>query len=366
MRRFALLAVLAPAASLLVAASASAAPQAVVTFTGSVKLPASTGTVVVQVEQGHGVIDPQVLTDVTVASQAIRSGKFSVPVPQSAALTKAEVNGWVPFVIRVESGGSVTEQNISYPVTSQAADGNVPVGRELAGHSAELPAFGGFTPDHWPNPHCNWQRYGRERETDMHIGEIHLTKLRHLTLEWDYGTQADTTMTVGESLSAKGGFSASGTFTVTNSIGTDSGFSVSNQHDLRYAGGQGYLQRYHRSAFCGKPYKVQLDHMVGNSWLAGTGKRHKTHPKGNPYHGCLSSNDPWGNAKVKSGTHFSSDRARATTLTAAANAYAFSFSASTGFTKHIHHNFINHSGQTVYLCGKGYMPNVPTLYNNKT
>jgi hypothetical protein len=173
-------------------------------------------------------------------------------------------------------------------------------------------------------------------------------------------------MSVGYSASAQGDWTSSGTYTATNSIGADSGFSVSNQHALRYIDGQAYFQRYSRNSLCGRPFKNELDHMVGNSWMATNGKHHKLHPRANPYHGCLKSADPYGNAIVKSGTHFSSDRATATTLLNAATAFGFSFSQSTGFTSDVHHDYINNSYKTVYICGKGYMPDVPTLYNDQT
>jgi hypothetical protein len=75
-----------------------------VTFTGSVMLPASTGTVVVEAEQGHNKVDPRVLTDSPVASETVRSGTFAVAAPESAVLARSEVHGWAPFVIIVESG----------------------------------------------------------------------------------------------------------------------------------------------------------------------------------------------------------------------------------------------------------------------
>jgi len=341
-----------------------------ITFAGSVRLPTSTGTVVVEAEQGHKKLDPRVLIDVPVASQTISSGTFTVPVPKSIALTKAEVNGWVPFVIVVESGKYMTEQNISVPVTDKAVDGSAAVNHELASHSVSLPAFSTFYPGSASPrilpPQCEWARKGPEREKVVRIGQIHLTKLPRLKLAWDYGTKADTTMSVGYSESANGDFTSQGTYTVTNSIGTDSGFSARDKHYLRYIDGQAYFQRYSRSSLCVKPYKLQLDHMVGNSWIAPTGKKHKIHPKANPYHGCLRSDDPFGNAQVHPGAHFSSDRARAASLSGAASLFGFSFAESTGYTSDINHDYVNNTRQVVYLCGKGNMPNVPILYNNKT
>jgi hypothetical protein len=42
-----------------------------------------------------------------------------------------------------------------------------------------------------------------------------------------------------------------------------------------------------------------------------------------------------------------------------AGAFGFTFSESTGFTSSVHHDYVNNSHQTVYLCGKGFMPDVP-------
>lgn len=373
MRRLVLLAAAAPIASLLVAGASATASTTAVTFTGSIQRPAGSGTLIVQAEQGHNVIDPRVLTDVQVASEKIDSGTFSIAVPQSAAVTKAEVNGWVPFVLTVESGRDVTVQNISVPLAKKAANGNIGVARQLTDHVVALPPFGAFyksatRPLTSPSLiyKCDWVRYGSEKERTVRIAQMHLTKLPRLTMAWDYGTEADTTMSIGYSFTASGDWSTNGTYTATNTIGSDSGFSATDRHDLRYIDGQAYFQRYQRNSLCGKPYKNELDHVVGNSWIAGTGRHHSIHPQANPYHGCLISDDPYGNARVKPGTHFSSDRATASTISHAASAFGFSFSQSTGFTSHIHHDYINHSRETVYVCGKGYMPDVPTLYNNKT
>jgi hypothetical protein len=297
-----------------------------------------------------------------------------VAVPQSAAVAKAEVNGWVPFVVIVESGKDVTLQNISVPVTSLAAAGNATAAGEVASRKVTLPPFGAFYPSRlagvngprWPIPQCHWKRRGREVEKDVHIGEFHLIQKRGLTLAWDYGTEADTTMSVGYSLSPDGNYNTQGTYTATNSIATDSGFSVGDKTRLRYVDGQAYFQRYWENSLCpGKPYRLQLDHMVGNSYLAGVGKYHTIAPKPNPYHGCLKSQDPWGNAAVYPGTHYSSDRSRAITFNAGVTVYGFTFSQSTGYTKNINADYQNGSHGITYVCGKGYMPDVPVIYNGK-
>lgn len=211
---------------------------------------------------------------------------------------------------------------------------------------------------------CTWRRYGREQEKPIHIGEIHLLNARGLKVKWDYANEADTTATLGLSLSPNKNWADGGTHTATNSIGTDSGFTVGNRHLLRWVVGDAYFQRYSRNVLCaGYPYKNQLDHMAGDSWMGGTGKHHNIAPKPNPYHGCLKSNDPYGNAQVHPGDHFASDRAVATTVSGGATVYGFSFSDSTGYTSSIHHDYTNKSRSTVYLCGKGYMPDVPMLYN---
>jgi hypothetical protein len=368
-----------PAAALLVAGPSAAAGTPVVTFTGTIELPAATGTLAVQAEQGHRQLDPAVLTDVTVASQEISSGDFRISVPESAALAKAEANGWVPFVIVVESGKYVTMQSISVPVSGQAANGNAAVAQELSSRTAALPAFSPFrlsaasprllasSPGAIPPP-CKWDRDGREQEKPIHIGEIHLTKQRHLLLNWDYGTEADTTVTVGYSATGDGHWTDSGSYTATNSISTDSGFSTGpDVNRLRYAVGQAYFQRYKTSGGCiVQGYKIQLDHMAGDSWLGGTGAHHNMAPKPNPFHGCLESEDPYGNVILHPGDHWSADRATAATISGGATVYGFSFSQSSGYTSNIADNYINNrGGRTTFICGRGYMPNIPIVYNDK-
>jgi hypothetical protein len=370
LRRLALLlAAVVPAASLLVAGATASADTTLVAFTGSAVLPAGAGTVIVQAEQGHGRPDPAVLTDVTVARQAIGSGPFSVAVPRSAAITKAEVNGWVPFVIIIKSGPDVTVQDVSVPVTPAAAGGNVaavPRTVRLARFAVFYAAPPALRARVIPPP-CRWSRYGRETESVVRIGQLHLTKLRGLSLAWDYGTEADTTMSVGYSDSPDKNWTISGTYTATNSLGTDSGFTIKNMRARRFAVGQAYFQRWKKTVGCvERTYRNELDHMAGSSWMAGTGAHHSAVPPPNPYNGCLTSEDPYGNDRIPPNGHFNSDRDTAATLTAATTAYGMSFSATTGFTSYIHHDYVNDSRETVYVCGHGYMPDVPTIFNNKT
>src|ERR1700733_8885624 len=75
------------------AADATAASP-VVTFVGSAgALPASSAVVYVQAQLARDVNAkgiPQELDEVTVASEKVISGSFSVPIPDSATLAKAE------------------------------------------------------------------------------------------------------------------------------------------------------------------------------------------------------------------------------------------------------------------------------------
>jgi hypothetical protein len=376
MRRLGLLAALVPAAALLtgsVSASASTGSAALVTFTGSVTLPASTGLLVIEAEQGDNLTDAKRLTDVPVASETISSDAFSLPVQSSGALSKAEVHGWVQFAIVVESGQHATVQNISVPMTSAATNGNASVTAELASHTVQLPAFPAFVPASVPKipvpAPCVWVRYGREHEVAMRIGQFHLTKLKRLSLAWDYGVTADTTASVGYSNSSDKGWTIQGSYTSTNTIGANSGFTKTGRMLLRFVDGDAYFQRYQGdSKACPYKYKNKLDHMVGDSWLAPTGtntKKVKKHPKANPYGGCLKSKDPYGNARVVPGDHYGSDRDQAATIDIAGTVFGFSFDQSTGFSNDIHENYSNNNRHTtVYVCGTNYMPNVPIEYNN--
>jgi hypothetical protein len=149
---------------------------------------------------------------------------------------------------------------------------------------------------------------------------------------------------------------------------TDSGFSTGpDVNRLRYAVGQAYFQRYKTGGGCiVQGYKIQLDHMTVDSWLGGTGAYHNIAPKPNPFHGCLKSQDPYGNAIIHPGNHYDEDRAKAATISGGATVYGFSFTQSTGYSSSINDNYINHDGgHTTFLCGKNYMPEVPIIYNDK-
>jgi hypothetical protein len=359
------------------AASARSASPAI-TITGTLpQLPTRSATVVVEVERqadrnAHGVA--QRLIDTPVAEQTVTAPEFSVAVPASSTLTRAEINGEATFVVLAYSGSYSTVQEKSAPMTRQAAQGNVATLPAAAGHTLALSRFNpwqsmpasqreALAQAQGPIPSkqitCLWNRYGNEREGLARISQLHLANVSGLQAHWRYSTTADTTMSVGFSNSPASGYTASGTFTATNSIGTDSGFTRTTG-TRRYVVGQAYWQRYRANfkALCGHWYKNTLDHMVGSS---GLGTRR---PAANPYGGCL--NDPFGQATVHPGEFFGADRAKAVTLGGAATVWGFTFSESTGFTSGIHHNYTNNSNKDVYLCGRNYMPNVPMIYNNRT
>ena len=207
------------------AVSARTAPPAI-TITGTLpQLPAHSATVLIEVEQqadrnAHGVA--QRLIDTPVARQTVTSATFSVAVPASSTLTRAEINGEATFVVLAYSGDYSTVQERSAPMTRQAAQGNMAAMAAAAGHTLALSRFNswqsmpasqremlpraqGAIP---PPPPCLWHRYGREREGLTRISQLHLANVSGLQAHWRYSTTADTTMSVGFSNSPASGYAA--------------------------------------------------------------------------------------------------------------------------------------------------------------
>ncbi len=182
-----------------------------------------------------------------------------------------------------------------------------------------------------------------------------------MTEDFEYSTNADSTISIGLSGTATNGFTSSGTLTITNSIGTNSGFTV-GQGTLRYVQSHMYYQEYqdNGAAACppNGPYKVQADHDAGDSFL----ESFASVPARNPYGDC--SDDPYGLATVQKGGHFQSDRGRAETITSAQQWLGFTFSSTSGFSNDLYDNYLNQTSGNQSVCGTTYMPNVQTVYNN--
>lgn len=66
---------------------------------------------------------------------------------------------------------------------------------------------------------------------------------------------------------------------------------------------------------------------------------------------------------VGGGGTFSSDLGTAQNYDGIASIFGFNFGGHTGFTTNITHDYSNGGSATTYLCGTGYMPDVPILYN---
>jgi hypothetical protein len=131
------------------AASAAGGSAAVVTISGAMPHTTAASTVVIEAEIGshfdvHGVAKK--LTDIYLASVKVPRGsaQFSVGVPASSALTKAERNGYVNVIIAVVSGGRETQQQLSVPLSDAAAAGNVPALAEVTSRQVQLPATSRF------------------------------------------------------------------------------------------------------------------------------------------------------------------------------------------------------------------------------
>jgi hypothetical protein len=359
------------------AASAAGGSAAVVTISGAMPHTTAASTVVIEAEIGshfdvHGVAKK--LTDIYLASVKVPRGsaQFSVGVPASSALTKAERNGYVNVIIAVVSGGRETQQQLSVPLSDAAAAGNVPALAEVTSRQVQLPAtsrFPAFAKGHLtaadlkPNVVvCGYAPYDSEFEKETVIGQVHVAKQAGMTEEFSYGTEADSSISVGISVDVSSNFTSSGTITLSNSISTKAGFTAS-EGTVQHVLSQIYYQEYKdNGAPACEPdavYKVEPAGATGSAFLSTA-----TPPAENPYGTCTS--DPYGYVTVqaKTGT-WGSDFGQAETEGAATTIYGMNFAATSGYSKDLYDNYTNGTPGSQFLCGTNNMPDVRVIFNNE-
>ena len=237
-------AVLAAGTTLAATAQAGSSAGTAVTLAGSIgALPAGSGTMLVEAHISEGINSedvPSQFLDITLASAQVSRGPFSIQVPKSRDLMRAERlgNGWVNFSIVIDSGDYVTSQYIPVPMASRAANGSQPAAQEVLGHAVTVPHFRSFRvmnssmrriltseggrPDGVVP--CEWLKYGSQREDETRIGEVHTDTDSGSTDEFKYATQADSTITVGVSASASSGWSGDGSVKISNHFGGSGSF----------------------------------------------------------------------------------------------------------------------------------------------
>lgn len=372
-----------------VADAATASPA--VTFTGSAgALPAASATVVIEAElafdiNAKGV--PQKLEDIPVAAQAVTSGAFSVPVPDSATLDQAESQGRgnVNFAIIVTSGDRATSQYVPAPITPAAAPGNTAAATFQADRVVTVPAFPAFTPaggtaaqSSAPTssnpaaqaaplgigpPPCIWTTYGAESQDHTRIGEAHVANVSGVSDTFHFKNQNDMTVSVGFSAkSPEGDYSSDGSIKLTNSLSASGGHTF-GAGSVAYVNDTTNYQRYQGTSSCGGPigsvvYKIQA---VGtdSDVFPGTNT-----PPVNPWGGCTK--DPL-HATLAPHSTWSLDHSSALSYDTIANLFGYTFGGSDGFTTDVEHDYSSAgASKTTYICGdaRGEDPTqAPVLYN---
>jgi hypothetical protein len=344
------------------------------TFVGSAgALPASRAVVYVQAQldldvNAKGV--PQELDEVTVASEKVISGSFSVPIPDLATLAKAESygHGSVNFQIVVVSGSRQTQ--LFVPAAPAAAT-EASVQSSTAAPRVHVPAFPSF---HAMNavqllgapagggPSCTWHAYGNQWQQSTRIGEDHVANVPGVTDTFAFRIENDETVTAGLSYtSPKGNYSADGNVTITNSLSTN-GSHIYGRNTDRYVNDDTIYQRY-EDEFEGHSCREYMEQAVDSEGdvINGSGTP-KPSPQGScrkaPLHVALEGNENWG-----------SDRSKANTYSGAVTIYGLSASASDGFTQDIQHNYAaSGSAKTTYICSpsRNVAPKYgPILYDTR-
>jgi hypothetical protein len=374
-------------------AYAATAGSPVVTFTGSVgTLPGGPGTIVIEAEtardvNGKGV--PQELVDTPVATQAITSLGFSVPVPSSAALDQAEQqgNGHVNFDIIVTSGASQTSQYVSAPIPAGAGQGKAaPSSAAQAASQVHVPAFLAYrtvgaataSPSAVSSsplaastpatvPVCTWHAVGPSGQKPTTIGEVHVANVGGVTNHYEFSTRNDMTISTGLALVGDGGdgagqFSYDGTTMLTNSLGAGGGGDF-GQGTYQYVFDDVVYQRYQGLGGCpGFPtlnsFKLQA---VGSEDDLLT---YGVHPPTSPWGSCK--NDPL-SATLQPNRTWNYDHSQAKYYSNSADILGFEFGDSDGFTTDIQQNYAStQSAPTTYICGPKDgldAPDSPILYN---
>jgi hypothetical protein len=374
------------------AASSSPSPRAgtartaaippVVTLTGSIPaLAGDPATLFAEVQlpldrnaQGF----PRRLEDETVASESITSSEFSLPVPDSPTLDRAEESGKgiVNFEIIVLSGTRTTAWGLSVPITATPSTLNLSQASTEIAHVVQVPAFPALHVDQRANPdavttpggvsppECSWTEYGGQTDKTTRIGEVHVASATGVADTFEFRTENDQTISWGVTATGPtSGWLVGGTESLTNSLRAGGGQTF-GPGTVSYVTTTGYYQEYRGigvSGGCDGFDDAFRTDEVGTSDVvdSGSGK-----PARSPYKGgCV--NDPLKTPLQKNSTWYYDD-GLAKTYGDAATAFGFSFSDSDGFTMDVEHSYSTTSNSpTTWLCGvPGDQPtDTPVLYN---
>ncbi len=361
------------------AGSLAASSPGAVTITGTMPRTTAASTVVIEAELGshydaHHVAKK--LTDVFLASAKVPGGsrQFNVAVPASGTLTKAETrgHGYVNVIIAIYSGGRETQQQLSVPLSDSASPRNALVMAEVGARQAPLPAaakFPAFAKARLPagdlKPDvvlCDYAPYNSEFEKQTIIGQVHVAKQAGMTEDFNYGTNADSTISVGVSKDVSSNFTASGTLTLSNPISTSAGFTAGEgtvQHVLSQIYFQEYKDNGAPACNSNQVYKTEPAGATGSAFLSTA-----TPPAENPYGTCTS--DPYGYVTVQAKTgHWGSDFGTAETENVATTFYGMNFAATSGYSTDLYDEYHNGTPGSQFLCGTNNMPDVHVLFNNE-
>lgn len=350
----------------------------VVTFSGSVgTLPASTATVTVQAQLALNVNSsgvPQQLEEVPVASATITSPALSIPVPDSASLQQAELQGHgiVNFDILVTSGTSQTSEFVPAALTASATAANAAQLTVQKAHQVQVPAFPAFhamsagqEASAIPNNGgygCFWSAYGSEYQDRTRIGEAHVANVSGVSDTFWFKTQNDMTISVGLSYNGPGsGYTPDGNITLTNSLSAN-GSDAYGSGAVNYVNDTTNYQRYQLlTNVGGHPCNQWMVQAVGSDADVYPGTNT---PPVNPWGGCR--NDPL-YATLAPGATWERDQSSAEYYSIVAQMFGFTFGGSDGFTQDIEHDYdARGAGETTYICGNanGEDPTqAPILYN---
>jgi hypothetical protein len=362
-------------------ASAASTPKPAVTFTGTIRsAPAHSSRVIIEVELTLGKntrTSSARLEDKPVAAATVHGARFSVAVPRSAVLARAETqsHGVVNYRVLVVSGSKMTALYVPAPhsVAVAAARRNASDAALAAAYTVHVPALPAFramspaeqaamratSPALVPPP-CIWTPIGSLYGDSTRIGEAHVANVSGVSDFYSYQVRNDQTISVAISVSPTSNYTGGGSIGVSNSLDVGGGHTFPSG-SVQYVVTTGYYQRYQSDGSCGTNanYKIQ-ETSTGGDVSHGTNT-----PALNPWGSCQSDQL---RVVLQPGSQWNKDVSKSQNYSSIATIYNFQFSGSDGFTTDVDHQYTASSSapQTTYICGTKSQPN-PTqstiLYN---
>jgi hypothetical protein len=351
-------------------------PQGTATIVGSLPTGAAPTTrVTVEMEP----TDPDapvgtILRFDDLTSELVHGRAFSIGIPSSTALRDQLAGGQAAdlevlaqsatgttttFTSITSDSGGTAAASMTRPASAQTVDvGTLPTAWSTPSTAAGSAAadLDGNGPGVSPPPPCQTKVLKYDVD-ETRIGELHVASPATDSGFYSYEDSADSSITVGITTQTDPNYKADGSFKVTVGRAT-TGKLTEAAGFVRYIEAHfKYEELYDYAGACRFTSQVRAVQWSGDIYPG------QNTPPQEPYSGgCL--HDPYGYADIVGGYDGSTDFSKAESYSAIATVFGFTFGGETGFTEENSIGYSNpQNGRTSYTCGRGYMPDVPVVYN---